>query len=128
MMCSMVTTKAPVSREAIVVARRTSITFSTTALTSGLPGMSTRRKMIPVFSGAGRILKFARAPVCSAIPVIELAAFTVFCISISAESLCSIKFFSYFFHNLLHFGMITSPNGCIFKKIMKKTQKITERC
>ena len=96
MMCSIVTTKAPVSREAIVVARRTSITFSTTALTSGLPGISTRRKMIPVFSGAGRILKFARAPVCSAIPVIELAVLTVFCISISFNLSVVSSFFVFF--------------------------------
>ena len=78
MICSTVTTKPPVVREAIVVARRTSITFPATAWTSGFPGMSIRRKTIPVFSAAGRIRRFARTPVCSVIPDTQTSFLTVF--------------------------------------------------
>ena len=54
--CSTVDTAAP-SLFAIVVPRLTSTTLDAIALTEGFPATSTLRKMIPVFSPDGLIVK-----------------------------------------------------------------------
>jgi hypothetical protein len=54
------------------------MTFCKLALTDGFPGKSTRRKMIPVFGGAGFKVMLTFSPECSPIPLQEIEELIVF--------------------------------------------------